>query len=274
MTKHVVVDLETMGVSPNAPIISIGAVEFKINEDFSVVNFGRAFYRNVDLQSSLDQGMKIDASTIYWWLRQDGDAREALVAKADSEEDKPVTLYTALTDFTTWFKADGIDSADKRIWSRGQDFDIAILRVGYARFGINHPWRYNMARDARTFYDMLGFKPEEVLRPNESSHNALADATWEARAIALASALAARNHYAYRQDIPALKKTKALISDMLDIWGLQPSPMVNPFKHEEPREDGSDEIIRHLIERGRVPSEADQTVYGGLTETEMATREA
>ncbi|EIC2136778.1 3'-5' exoribonuclease, partial [Citrobacter freundii] len=72
---HLMVDMETMGNSPDAPIVSIGAVFF----DPSTGNTGAEFYRVVSLESSMSFGMKPDASTIQWWLKQSSEARSAIL---------------------------------------------------------------------------------------------------------------------------------------------------------------------------------------------------
>lgn len=72
---HLMVDLETMGSGPDAPIVSIGAVYF----DPSTGNTGAEFYQVVSLESSMTFGMKPDASTIQWWLKQSSEARSAIL---------------------------------------------------------------------------------------------------------------------------------------------------------------------------------------------------
>jgi len=75
----VMLDLETMGKKSNAAIVSIGAVEF----DIETGKTGREFYKVVDLQSCLDLGLKVEASTIYWWLMQSEAARKRICEKGD-----------------------------------------------------------------------------------------------------------------------------------------------------------------------------------------------
>lgn len=72
---HLMLDMETMGNSPDAPIVSIGAVFF----DPSTGNTGAEFYQVVSLESSMSFGMKPDASTIQWWLKQSSEARSAIL---------------------------------------------------------------------------------------------------------------------------------------------------------------------------------------------------
>mgnify|MGYP006408929027 CR=1 FL=1 len=74
---HIMIDLETMGTRPDAPIISIGAVAFDANGPLD------SFYAGVNLGSSVNSGAKIDASTVLWWMQQSDEARAALVPKDD-----------------------------------------------------------------------------------------------------------------------------------------------------------------------------------------------
>ena len=61
---HLMVDIETMGIKSNFAIISIGAVEFKIETGET----GKEFYRNVTLKSSVELGLNVDADTVMWWM--------------------------------------------------------------------------------------------------------------------------------------------------------------------------------------------------------------
>lgn len=192
--KHVCIDLETMGTAPDSAIVAIGAVEFDLDADM-VPRIGREFYVNVDLASCVEYGMKIDPNTVYWWLKQSDEARASLT---DSEHPK-IGLWSALTALIEWWPTKtvggrGIDR-EVRVWARGQDFDIGILRIAFDRTGLKHPWAYNVARDTRTLYEALGTTPETTIPPNDGAHNALKDAKWEAKAIIQALVIQARRVY-------------------------------------------------------------------------------
>ena len=74
--KHIMIDLETMGVTPQAPIVSVGAVMFdpdtrKIGRKMS----GKTFYAELDWEW---QDRKPCESTVQWWSEQSKEARDAL----------------------------------------------------------------------------------------------------------------------------------------------------------------------------------------------------
>ncbi|EKS0829523.1 3'-5' exoribonuclease, partial [Escherichia coli] len=60
---HLMIDLETMGKNPDAPIISIGAIFF----DPQTGEMGPEFSKTIDLETA---GGVIDRDTIKWWLKQ------------------------------------------------------------------------------------------------------------------------------------------------------------------------------------------------------------
>ncbi|MCM4863587.1 3'-5' exoribonuclease, partial [Escherichia coli] len=59
---HLMIDLETMGKNPDAPIISIGAIFF----DPQTGEMGPEFSKTIDLETA---GGVIDRDTIKWWLK-------------------------------------------------------------------------------------------------------------------------------------------------------------------------------------------------------------
>ncbi|HBD4295643.1 TPA: 3'-5' exoribonuclease, partial [Escherichia coli] len=58
---HLMIDLETMGKNPDAPIISIGAIFF----DPQTGDMGPEFSKTIDLDTA---GGVIDRDVIKWWL--------------------------------------------------------------------------------------------------------------------------------------------------------------------------------------------------------------
>lgn len=74
--NHLMVDLETMGNGPYAPVISIGAVFFDPNTGET----GEEFSVNISLESSMRYRARPDASTILWWMEQSEEARKSLTS--------------------------------------------------------------------------------------------------------------------------------------------------------------------------------------------------
>ncbi|QSW37540.1 3'-5' exoribonuclease [Leclercia pneumoniae] len=167
---HLMVDLETMGKKPGAPIVSMGAVFF----DPASGKTGAEHYQVINLESSMSFGARPDASTILWWLKQSPEARSAIVV------DDTVGLVEALEqllDFIAENAANG--SKNVQLWGNGSSFDCSLLEAAFeladTPFPIPH-WNY---RDVRTVVELgkaVGLNARYDIPFEGDQHNALADA--------------------------------------------------------------------------------------------------
>lgn len=154
---RVMLDLETLGNAPGCVIVAIGAVTFgggKIREEF---------YRRVDPESCVQSGLKMDTSTVLWWLKQPEEARLELT--------KPgIHIAQCCQDFSRWLDAG--DGGDPEVWGNGADFDNQILAAAYKAVGHILPWQFWNNRCYRTIKAHYpGVKPTR-----KNGHNALQDA--------------------------------------------------------------------------------------------------
>lgn len=159
---HIMIDLETMGTRPDAPIISIGAVTFDAE------GIKRKLYLNVDLGSAVNSGAKIDAKTVMWWMGQSDEAREALVTKDDQ-----YSVVGALIVFSKWMHSDNISG----VWGNGATFDNVILRETYLNAAVMCPWEFWKDKCYRT---VKGMYPDVTIERAGVHHNALNDAETQA----------------------------------------------------------------------------------------------
>ena len=168
------VDLETMGIGPNAAIVAIGAVAMDTDK---LVLTGDEFYGVVSLQSSVDAGLVIDPSTVLWWLGQSDEARKELYGR------RSIPLYDALSNFSFWVAKNCPAKGMRCIWGNGASFDNVVLASAYKAVGRDQPWTYSGDRCYRT---MRQLHPA-IGGPEASgvAHNALADAKWQAEHLML-----------------------------------------------------------------------------------------
>lgn len=167
---HLMVDMETMGNGPDAPIVSIGAVFF----DPSTGNTGAEFYQVVSLESSMSFGMKPDASTIQWWLKQSSEARSAILVDEAMGLRESLEL---LADFIAENAANG--SHTVQLWGNGCSFDNVILRRAYALTDTPFAVPFWNDRDVRTMVELgksVGINPRFDIPFEGDMHNALSDA--------------------------------------------------------------------------------------------------
>ena len=160
---HIMIDLETMGTRPNAPIISIGAVAF---DGEGIVS---KFYRTVALQSSVRSGAVIDPNTVMWWMGQDVDARSALM------DDESEPLKSVLGDLRQMVCSYGDDL--KGVWGNGASFDNVIVTESCFRLGMPACWEFWKDRCYRTVKNMY---PDVPMVRQGTHHNALDDARTQA----------------------------------------------------------------------------------------------
>lgn len=158
--KHIMIDLETLALTADACILSIGAVKF---DDEGELGEG-GFYRNVSRQFD----RRVDKATIDWWKTQPIAAKEAL-------EENKTNLTTALDELTDFF-----DHPDYYVWSKGAAFDIPIINHALKTKGMKAPWKYHREMCLRT----MEARPwaQHLPRPvNPFAHNALYDAITQAK---------------------------------------------------------------------------------------------
>ncbi|EGE6199387.1 exonuclease, partial [Escherichia coli] len=161
---HLMIDLETMGKNPDAPIISIGAIFF----DPQTGDMGPEFSKTIDLETA---GGVIDRDTIKWWLKQSREAQSAIMTDEIPLDDALLQLREFIDENSGEFFV--------QVWGNGANFDNTILRRSYERQGIPCPWRYYNDRDVRTIVELgkaIDFDARTAIPFEGERHNALDDA--------------------------------------------------------------------------------------------------
>ena len=174
MAWNVMVDLETLGNGNDAVIVAIGAVAWETGCFRASVDGGE-FYKLIRPQDSVDYGLKIDASTVLWWLEQDDAARAEIIRSGTSGE----AIIGVLQEFRLWFNRFGAPGKTV-LWGNGATFDNVILATTFDRTAVPRPWGFRQDRCYRTAVALLD--PEGKRKPadNNRKHNALGDALWQA----------------------------------------------------------------------------------------------
>lgn len=166
---HLMVDIESMGEKPNAPIVSIGAVFF----DPASGQTGPEFYKVISLESAMEWGGVPDASTILFWLKETSEARSEIVM------DHAIPLDDALLQFKDFIAENAANGKDTvQVWGNGATFDNVLLENSYARTGITCPWKYWNNRDVRTIVELgkaVGYTPRHEIPFEGEPHKAISD---------------------------------------------------------------------------------------------------
>ncbi|EEZ5398428.1 exonuclease [Escherichia coli] len=170
---HLMLDLETMGKNPDAPIISIGAIFF----DPQTGDMGPEFSKTIDLETA---GGVIDRDTIKWWLKQSREAQSAIMTDEIPLDDALLQLREFIDENSGEFFV--------QVWGNGANFDNTILRRSYERQGIPCPWRYYNDRDVRTIVELgkaIDFDARTAIPFEGERHNALDDARYQAKYVSV-----------------------------------------------------------------------------------------
>ncbi len=174
--KHVMLDIETMGTSADAAILTVGLAHFDINTGEIIK---RTEFRNP--QASQEAiGRRIDPGTVKWWSGQSPEARARLTEPPLYE---PVEMMTRVHQ---WLSQVCRSQWDLAIWAKGPNFDMMLCRHLCAQ--INVKWKGHFSREycVRTMLAIAKAKGwHDILEmENELAHGAEADAVYQAQQVA------------------------------------------------------------------------------------------
>lgn len=166
--NHVMIDLETMGTTPDSAIVSVGAVIFDPRTSLiGKEGTDKVFYRELDWDF---QGRYISPSTEIWWRSQSEQARSALNGMDE--------LDVVLQELANWLPKDA------KVWGNGSIFDIAMLEDAYRQHDIDIPWKFWNVRDCRTIKDLYeSSRGGWGKSMGVGAHNSLQDALYQAQYI-------------------------------------------------------------------------------------------
>lgn len=158
--NHLMIDLETLGTDRDSVVLSIGAVEF----DLLKGEQGNSFKVNIDIQSSLEAGLKINGDTLKWWLTQ----RPEILSRSLYGY---VVLEEALKNLTNFI----INNDIAYVWGNSASFDLGLLKDCYSKFNMEVPWSYRGERCYRTMFNMVYIDAEKP----KDAHDPIVDCRYQ-----------------------------------------------------------------------------------------------
>lgn len=179
--KHAMIDIETLGRRPGAPVLSIGVVWFD-PENNRWKPKHKGFYVKFDFKEVADICREgLDVETIAWWMKQGDAARHELID--DTSTTPLVPGLEALSQFLT-HHSESKDLRDVYVWGNSNLFDLGIIQYLYDYFGLDVPWHYSRDMNCRTIEWMAKtFFGIDRPKMEGTAHNALDDARHQARYI-------------------------------------------------------------------------------------------
>lgn len=166
------VDLETLGTTPNTVIIAIGAVVFDRSASSAYGDILRnSFYA---LPPWKQDGRVMDENTIRFWMKQDQNARDHILQKATHQ-----SLGYALMDLKSFIESNESQMGKfHAAWSYGATFDHVILSDAFLGLGSHYPIWFSKQLCLRTVTVLSGVPRPEI--PEAIKHHALHDAAVQA----------------------------------------------------------------------------------------------
>lgn len=169
--KHFILDIETLGVTVPAPILSAGIVVLDLSGDVPSI---RSYLLHIDPRQCVGHP---EIETVQWWLKQTAKARlDAFYAERD---EAPFDRFVEIIE----------KEQPDYFWGKSHDFDFGHMGAQLKALGKTAPWQFWQLRDIRTM-EGLGLKYEgdapiyrqltSYLKKHHTSHKALNDAYKEA----------------------------------------------------------------------------------------------
>lgn len=145
MRIDIMVDIETLGTTPQAPIIQLGAVAFNIETGKELSRFNQF--------SKLDKLALIESGTLRWWLQTNKELLTEILNNGKISENE------LLVEFTDWiYDQDGFDTMNLYLWGNGILFDNRIISEKCSKYDIDYPVYYRNDRDVRTIVELYCLK--------------------------------------------------------------------------------------------------------------------
>lgn len=159
--NRLMLDFETLDVAECPVILSMGVVVF--NED-GIVD---SFFEKIDQQSCIDIGFTVSVDTLLWWDKQSDAARKAAFGGTTD-------IRSAMGMLVQMY----IKHECGEIWSKGSIADIRWANNILDKLGLQKPWKFWEEMCFRTY---LKYSPKVDFQPVGEAHNALDDATNQAK---------------------------------------------------------------------------------------------
>lgn len=142
--SHVMIDLETLGIKPDAIFPIIGACIFSPTTG----EITDTFYAHLNQKDQQTLGRTTTPATIDWWKKQSDAAKKEIVKPGRPFKD-------VMEEFAEFLPPKCI------VWGNGATFDISMLENAFRMLDMQVPWAFWDVRDVRTVVDLAKSLPRE-----------------------------------------------------------------------------------------------------------------
>lgn len=165
--KNLMIDIETLGNTSSAAMVSIAAVAFNKTEIDNHSDIGPSVMYNIFLHDALEHG-DVSASTLQWWAKEDQSLFQNMLNTGN------MTTVDALIDLAVLAELHLDDNF--KIWANGPDFDLKIIEdkieklKEYPVYKFWSPWNQRCVRTLKAIDPALA---KSFI--NNEKHNPLQD---------------------------------------------------------------------------------------------------
>jgi hypothetical protein len=177
MSKAIMLDIETLGLSKNSVVLQLGAKLFDPTDPSQDLTETDELFHCLPVQPQLDSGRTINAQTLLWWMKQEKEAKRLMQKSMTSVSSH--ALRSGMEDLLAFIEAHNPDF----IICQGPQFDLVTVQDLCDQLDLNWVHAYDKVRDLRTILGLAGMKLREFpLAEGEISHVAIHDCTQQIRA--------------------------------------------------------------------------------------------
>lgn len=180
--KDIMVDIETLGTGEGSTVFQIVATSF----DITTGQVHDTYQSIGDIEQY--PSLRVDGSTLKWWLNTDKELLTELLNKGDKDE------YEMFESLHKWLlsQTETGNMKDVYLWGNGILFDNAKLQSELnSCSGLAYPIYYRNDRDVRTILELASLKSgltEQELKDfvsdeNERKHDAFDDVNFKIRLV-------------------------------------------------------------------------------------------
>lgn len=136
--RHLMVDIETLGIQPDAAFFNIGVVPFDIETGES----GEGYASYIDLNTIDNTKFSYSPGTIKFWFNELDKNKHYL-------ENGGITMQSVLIGVNEFIRKT-FDIIPFKIWSKSPSFDLTILKHALNVYSLPILWEYFDELDVRT----------------------------------------------------------------------------------------------------------------------------
>lgn len=169
------IDIETLGTTPEACILQVGAVMW---DDDGIYDETISF--DLSVTEQLNLGRRIDPKTVGWWLDEkvNHEVRRSVLNRSNT-----VPLYEGMRKLNDYISSASKNKGGITVWANPPQFDISIIRSAMESCGVIPTWQHWEERDLRTLRNICKESGITYDRKNAQHHSALSDAHHQAEEV-------------------------------------------------------------------------------------------